>query len=224
MKKVKPVIALWLVFLLSTFYAQKETRFSPDPHRFDNAISVFKNWDDKNSFPANAVLFVGSSSIRMWKTQKYFPRLKVINRGFGGSHISDVIYFFDDVVKKYKPAKIVFYCGDNDIAAGKTPERVYSDFKRFVKMVEDSVGKIDLIFIPIKPSINRWKFWTEMNKANMMIKEFIDMKENLFYADIVKPMLNPNGIPQKEIFLEDGLHLNNKGYKIWTTVLEKYLR
>ncbi len=224
MKKFSVVGVLWLLLFICNLIAQENIEFTPDPHRFDNAISLFKSWDEKNSFAENAVLFVGSSSIRMWKTHKYFPELKVINRGFGGSHISDIIYFFNDVVKKYNPAKIVFYAGDNDIAAGKSPERVFSDFKHFVKMVRDSIGEVNLIYIPIKPSISRWKYWKEMKKTNMMIKKFIDNNENLFYADIVEPMLNENRIPKEDIFINDGLHLNLKGYEIWTSILNKYLR
>ncbi len=221
MKKFVIILALWSSVFVCDVVSQE---FMPDPHRFDKEISLFKNWDEKNSFPDSAVLFVGSSSIRMWKTQRYFPGLKVINRGFGGSHISDVIFFFTDIVKKYNPVKIVFYAGDNDIAAGKTPQRVVADFKHFVKMVADSIGNIDLIYIPIKPSLNRWKYWELMNKANLMIKKFIDNNENLYYADIVKPMLNANGFPKEEIFIEDGLHLNSNGYRLWTSVLNKFLR
>ena len=94
-------------------------------------INKFVQLDKQNTTPENAALFVGSSSIRMWKTQTSFPEYKVINRGFGGSQISDVNYYVDKIVLPYKPELIIFYCGDNDIAAGKTPETVFNDFKKF---------------------------------------------------------------------------------------------
>ncbi len=218
------LIAGLILFLSTNYTAQSARQIFPDPHRFDKEILNFKNWDDKNSFPDSAVLFVGSSSIRMWKTHKYFPGLKVINRGFGGSHISDVIFFFNDVVNKYKPAKVVFYAGDNDIFAGKSPLKVFNDFKNFVNLVRDSVGNIDIFYIPIKPSINRWKFWPKMNETNLMIKNYCEKRNNVFYVDVVPGMLNEKGTPKRDIFISDGLHLNAAGYEIWTEILNKFLK
>jgi len=214
---------LLVLFLPLFVFAQGKQNYYPDPHRFDREIENFIHWDEKNSFPENAVLFIGSSSIRMWKTRNYFPEYKVINRGFGGSHISDILFFFDDVVKKYNPGKIVFYAGDNDIAAGKSPEVVFKDFKNFVKLVHDSLGNIEIYYLPIKPSISRWSFWEKMNETNLLIKKYCEENSSLFYVDVAVPMLNENGKPKKDIFIKDGLHLNEKGYEIWTKILKKFL-
>ena len=106
-------IILFLPILVFTLCAQVPAINDPDPERFSKAIESFKNWDAKNFFPDQAVLFAGSSSIRLWKTQQSFPEVKVINRGFGGAHISDMLHYIDETVLKYKPRIIVFYCGDN---------------------------------------------------------------------------------------------------------------
>jgi hypothetical protein len=123
------------VLAIGSVVVAKNPTPDPDPQRFAKGIAAFERWDRKNAWPADPILFVGSSSIRMWPTRESFPRLPVLNRGFGGAHISDVNHYFDRVVAPYSPRAIVFYCGDNDIAAGKTPERVLADFRRFVDLV-----------------------------------------------------------------------------------------
>ncbi|MHC4394029.1 MAG: GDSL-type esterase/lipase family protein [Planctomycetota bacterium] len=186
---------------------------------WEKTIQLFEQWDSKNSFPDDAVLFVGSSSIKGWKTRNFFPELKVINRGFGGSQIADVTHFADRVVFPYKPRLIVFYAGDNDIAAGKTAQGVFEDYKTFIKLTHKNIPQTPVIFIAIKPSIQRWKLWPEMKKANLMIKNFTAADEQLFYFDSAKPLLGDNGTPKEGLFIKDGLHLNSKGYKVWAEQL-----
>lgn len=197
---------------------------NPDPQRFAKAIETFENWDQKNSFPAGATLFVGSSSIRLWKTTESFPGIKVINRGFGGSHISDVIYYFDTIVQPYKPASIIFYAGDNDIAAGKTPNQVLADYKKFVQKVSGIDPGIEIIFLPIKPSILRMQYWPVMQEANNLIKTYIEESEGLIYVDTATPMLDSVGRPLAELFMDDDLHLNAEGYQLWNKILRPYLK
>lgn len=186
---------------------------------WEKTIQIFEQWDSKNSFPEDAVLFVGSSSIKGWKTREFFPELKVINRGFGGSQISDVIRFAERIVFPYKPGLIVFYAGDNDIAGGKSAQRVFEDYKKFVRLSHKSIPQTPIIFIAIKPSLSRWKLWPEMKEANRMIRNFTTGDEHLFYFDSAKPLLGDDGKPKAELFIKDGLHLNSKGYKIWTEQL-----
>ena len=131
----------------------------PDPSRFEAEIKAFEAWDRQNSFPPHAVLFVGSSSIRKWQTAEGFPDLPVINRGFGGSHVSEVNHFVERIVFKYSPRVIVFYAGDNDIADGKSPERVFHDFQTFAELVHGRLPETRLIYLPIKPSLARWNKW-----------------------------------------------------------------
>jgi lysophospholipase L1-like esterase len=205
-------------------FAQRPTApKDPDPARFDSEITAFENWDRQNSAPREAVLFVGSSSIRMWQTAESFPDLPLINRGFGGSHISDVNHFADRIVLKYRPRVIVFYAGDNDIAGGKSPQQVCDDFQGFVQLVRPRIGDTQIVFISIKPSPARWKLWPQAQEANALIAEFSKRDGNLLFVDIAPPMLDSDGEPRRDIFLDDGLHLNPKGYKLWTRILAPIL-
>ncbi|GBD89971.1 GDSL-like Lipase/Acylhydrolase [bacterium BMS3Abin04] len=218
------ISALFVISFIKISAQNRKTDFKPNPHRFDIEINRFVNQDLKNSFPNDAILFVGSSSIRMWKTHKSFPEYKVVNRGFGGSHISDVIYFIDKVALKYSPKLIIFYAGDNDIFDKKSPEHVLNDYKNFVKLVLDSLPRTEIDFLTIKPSINRWKFWKQMKKANDLIADYSKSNSLLSVIDISDGMLNKSGMPKKEIFRNDGLHLNDTGYKLWTDKIKLFLQ
>lgn len=195
----------------------------PDPHRFDEEITRFLEWDRQNSVPRNAALFAGSSSIRLWNTAESFPQFPVINRGFGGAHISDVLFFMEKIVLPYRPAAIVFYAGDNDIADGKSAEKVLADFRRFVERVRQALPETRIVFLPIKPSLARWNFWPEMKKANGLIETYCAGDERLFYADTAAPILAGGGKPGSELFLEDGLHLSAAGYRLWSEALKPAL-
>src|SRR4051795_13598187 len=122
------------------------------PARFESEIAAFEKWDHQNAVPQNCILFVGSSSIRFWQTADAFPELPVINRGFGGSTIPDVNHFADRIVFKYKPRSIVFYAGDNDIAAGHSPGKVFADYEIFANSVHERLPDTKLIYLAIKPS------------------------------------------------------------------------
>jgi len=196
---------------------------NPDPNRFAAEIKAFTEWDSKNAAPAEPALFVGSSSARMWRTHESFPDLPVINRGFGGSHISDVIHYADRIVRPYRPRLIVFYAGDNDIAGGKSPQRVADDYGRFVKLVHAELPATRIVFITIKPSRSRWALWPQMNEANTLIRDFCRQDERLFWADLATPLLGPDGMPVSELFLADQLHLNARGYAVWTKTLRPIL-
>jgi lysophospholipase L1-like esterase len=204
------------VLAIGSVVVAKNPTPDPDPQRFAKGIAAFERWDRKNAWPADPILFVGSSSIRMWPTRESFPRLPVLNRGFGGAHISDVNHYFDRVVAPYSPQAIVFYCGDNDISAGKTPERVLADYRRFVDLVRARFPNTVILYIPIKPSTNRWKHWPRMRTANALIAEFVATDDRQTVVDIVTPMLNGQaGPPAADLFLADGLHLSDQGYRIW---------
>jgi lysophospholipase L1-like esterase len=200
---------------------------NPDPNRFAAEIKAFAEWDSKNAAVADPILFVGSSSIRLWRTHESFPDLPVVNRGFGGSQISDVIHFFDRVVRPYKAKVIVFYCGNNDIAGGKSPERVSEDFRRFVQLVHADQPAARVVFLGILPSRSRWKYWSEVQKTNGLIAEFCKSDPRLVFADFGASFLGADGVPDSSLYLKDELHLNDKGYAIWnkalTPVLQKVL-
>ena len=195
----------------------------PDPMRFKDEISSFTDWDQKNSFPLHGILFVGSSSIRLWHTYQAFPEYPLLNRGFGGAHISDVLYYYDQVVKKYQPQLIIFYAGDNDVAAGKKPEQVFADFRKFFMLVQTDFPQTNVVFLPIKPSISRWKFWEIMQKTNQMIKTYAAENKNLYFTDTATVLLGSDGKPDPGLFLDDGLHLNTQGYHRWNRILAPIL-
>jgi lysophospholipase L1-like esterase len=196
-----------------------DTRPDPDPARWEQTVRRFEAWDSKNAVPRDPVLFVGSSSIRTWSTRLDFPDLPVVNRGFGGSHISDVNHFAHRIVLPYRPRLIVFYAGDNDIAAGKTPQRVLDDFRTFVGIVHASLPKAKVIYIPIKPSLSRWSHWPKMKEANKLVLDLTRKDGCLDYADTATPMLGHDGKPRRELFIQDGLHLSRQGYDLWNRVL-----
>jgi len=195
----------------------------PDPARFDEAIDAFRTWDEKNTAPEDAVLFVGSSSIRLWPTARRFPAQVVINRGFGGSHISDVNHFFDDVVEPHRPAVIVFYAGDNDVAGGKSAGQVLGDYREFVDRVRDLRSDTDIVYVPIKLSLARWDQRETQQAANEAVRDLSAGSPRLHYADIVPPMLGEDGRPRPELFVDDGLHMTPAGYDIWTEVVGRML-
>jgi len=219
------LFAVRFVLILTLFLAIELNAQTPlaEHDRFSQEINAFIQWDKKNSFPNNAILFVGSSSIRLWNTALSFPNLPIINRGFGGSEVSDVNAYYEFVVKKYAPSQIVFYAGDNDIAAGKSADQVFDDFKRFVENVARDIPGSQVFYIPIKPSISRWNLWPEMAAANAKIKAFFKNKPNLFYVDTASPMLDDASQPRRELFMDDGLHLNERGYQLWNEILAPYI-
>ena len=218
---------IWLLIVLCSFAVLngKDKPATKDPaERWEKTIRAFEEWDSRNTFASNAVLFVGSSSIRMWPTRDCFEEFAVINRGFGGSHISDVNYFAGRIVLRYKPKVIAFYAGDNDVAAGKTAQRVFDDYKKFVKLLHKKLPGTRIIFIAIKPSRSRWSLWPVMNEANMMIKDFTGRDNRLLYFDSATPLLDNDGKPNEKLFLDDNLHLNSKGYEVWTKLLRPVIK
>lgn len=197
---------------------------TPDPARFEDAIAAFEAQDAESPPPEEAVLFVGSSSIRMWNLSHYFRDLKTINRGFGGAHVSDVVHFADRIVTPYAPAAIVFYAGDNDIAEGKSPDEVFEDFRQFLEIVRRDLPDTPVFFIGIKPSIKRWNMVTPMRAVNRRVRELSRQDDQLTYIDVDDEMLGEDFRPNERLFLFDGLHLSPEGYALWTQLLAPHLR
>lgn len=195
----------------------------PDPSRFDDQIDAFEQWDRQNAAPLHPVLFVGSSSIRGWPTAESFPDIPVVNRGFGGAHISDVNHSARRIVVKYAPSAIVFYAGDNDVAAGKSPQRVFEDYQAFVDLVHEALPSTPILFLPIKPSLSRWALWGQMAAANSLVRAHSEEHPLLLYVDIATPMLGHDGNPRPALFVEDGLHMTAMGYALWTRIVAPYL-
>jgi lysophospholipase L1-like esterase len=190
-----------------------------DPAAWKAEMEAFAKLDGHKMPPQDAVLFVGSSSIRLWDLANSFPDLVAINRGFGGSQICDSTLRADDLVGKYRPRLIVFYAGDNDVNSGKSAAQVHVDFTAFVAKVRKSLPKTPIVFISIKPSIARWDQRETQRVANRLIAADCEQDETLEFVDVWPVMLGENGEPKPEIFQPDRLHLNDEGYKLWAELL-----
>jgi lysophospholipase L1-like esterase len=195
-----------------------------DPLRFAADIAAFEAADKTNPPPKNAILFIGSSSIVKWKTlARDFPGHQVINRGFGGSHLSDSVYYFDHIVAPYQPRTIVLFAGSNDINAGKTPEDVFDDFKAFANEVRVALPGSRLDYISITTSPSRWNDFDKVKQANRLIRDYISHDDRFQFIDVLPAMLGPDGRPNPDIYVSDRLHLNAKGYAIWQSIIGPYL-
>jgi lysophospholipase L1-like esterase len=221
-KTLPGLVAAATVFAVSTQGVGGEPE--KDPGRYEAAIRAFEEQDQKQPPPTEGILFIGSSSIRGWNLEPYFPDLPVINRGFGGSQISDSVAFAERIVLPYRPKVIVLYAGDNDVAAGKSPERVLADYKAFVAQVRRSLPKTRIVFIAIKPSIARWKLVDKIRQANGLIREVTEKDPGQVFVDVDPPMIGSDGTPKKELFKADGLHLNDTGYKLWAELVRPHLK
>ena len=195
---------------------QPENRWEPHVQRFEQQDRV-------KPPPKGGILFVGSSSIVGWDLKKCFPDLPVINRGFGGSQISDSIHFAERIVLPYRPKVIVLYAGDNDVAGGKTPKQVVADYRTFVAKVHQALPKTRIVYVAIKPSIRRWHLVDKMRQANAAIKAAARSDPRLVFVDVDPPMIGQDGKPRGELFKPDGLHLNAAGYQLWSDLVRPHL-
>ena len=192
--------------------------------RWESAIQEFEKKDKTSPLPQGEIVFVGSSSIRLWNLAESFPGLKCINRGFGGSQMTDSARYADRIVVPYRPRLVVVYAGDNDIAAGKSPEQILADAKSLVAAVHTKLPRTRIIFISIKPSIQRWHLYEKQREANRLIAEYTKQNPRLAIVDVTEAMLRPDGKPRPELFVKDGLHLSPAGYKIWASQLDPVLK
>lgn len=195
---------------------------------FWNEIQEFKKQNLQNPPPKNAILLLGSSSFTMWKdVDKYFPDKTIINRGFGGSRLADLNYYYEELLTPYNPKQIIIYCGENDIAYDKektTAATTFKRFKKFYKTIRNKYPDIQVDYISMKRSPSREHLWPEMKKGNSKIEKFMNRKPNSEYIDIVKPMEDSNGNVRKDLFLEDMLHMKAAGYEIWAKEMKPYLK
>ena len=173
----------------------------------------------------HSIVFVGSSSIRLWKLKESFPNLATSNHGFGGSQMADSVHFFERVVTPVHPAMIVIYAGDNDLAQGKSPQAVAKDFQQFAAKVKDQLPDCRrVIYVAVKPSVKRWALVDKMKETNQLIQTVCGTDPRLEFLDIWQPMLNADGQPRPDLLVEDGLHMNAAGYQIWNEALQPLLQ
>jgi lysophospholipase L1-like esterase len=183
---------------------------------FEPEIAAIEAQDNVDRAPRGGIVFVGSSSIRLWPNlASDFPDAPVLNHGFGGSTLQDVVYFAPRIVLPYTPRIIVLYAGDNDLAAGRSPEQVLGDYTAFVRLVRRALPATRLIFISIKPSPSRSALAEPMRAANALIAQAITRDTLATFVDLFTPMLGASGRPRPELFQADSLHMTPAGYALW---------
>jgi lysophospholipase L1-like esterase len=211
----RPFIALFLLLASSWAYALKPA----DPARFEKAIQAFEAEDAAKAPPKDGTVFVGASNIRRWQSlPERFKKTPVLNRGFGGSQLSDVAYFADRCVIKYKPKQIYLNAGGNDLHAGRTPEEVLASFEDFVTKVRTALPKTAVAFISIPPSPSRWNEVEQVKKANALISASCE-KKGVVFIDVFSLLLGADGQPRPELFVEDKLHFSEAGYDVVTSAI-----
>lgn len=197
---------------------------------FRKEIDAFLKADSAAMPAKKQILFVGSSSFTFWKDIKdYFPAYPIINRGFGGSSLPDLIRYANEIIIPYAPKQIIIYCGENDIADAWdknriTPDTILIRFKTLFSMIRKKSGKVPVVFVSIKPSPSRWKMEADFIKANQLIKAYLRGQRKTTYINVHDAMLLPDGTVNPALFIKDSLHMNAKGYAIWQKIIEPVLK
>lgn len=210
--------------VLAAFPAGARARQEAKSEPFAKEIAAFEAKDAAHPPPRDGIVFVGSSSVRLWKTAEAFPDLGVINRGFGGSQMSDSIRYASRIILPYRPRIVVVFAGGNDINAGKSPEQVAEDFKTLVGKIHGELPKTRIFFISLFPNVQRKSQDGKCQKANELIRSFAGTDPRLGYIDTASRMRAEDGGPRPELLRSDGLHMNDEGYKIWNELVGAVLR
>jgi lysophospholipase L1-like esterase len=225
--RARRLVLSWvgLGWLLASSAVAQAAPPTPAHSKWEPDIRTFEEADRAAPPPQDGILFVGSSSIRLWKTlQRDFAGLPVINRGFGGSKIHEVTAFLDRIVLPYRPRLIVFYAGTNDLNDGLPVERVFADYQAFVGLVHAALPHTRIAFISVAPNPARWHLRGAMQQLNRKVAAFSRANARLDFIDVWLAMLGPDRRPKPDIYVEDRLHMNEKGYAIWKDIVGEYVR
>ena len=195
-----------------------------DPQRFaDDVSEIQQKYDTLLDNNRDTYVFTGSSSIRLWENlEEYFPDLQIVNSGFGGSQTTDLLAFMEPLILNYKPKKVFLYEGDNDINDKKKPKEIIAHFENVISQIKTLGTANAIVIISAKPSIERWHLKGKYRRLNRKFQKLCETDPILNFADVWTPMLNGRKL-RKDLFIEDGLHMNNKGYDIWYDVLKKFI-
>ena len=216
-------VFLILAFLFSNFSFARSK--NPDPERFSGSFQKFLlNDKGKTLKKKDLVLFTGSSSIRRWESLKSdFPKLNLLNRGFGGSHLSDVLHYYEQLFTRYRPKTIVLYCGENDLWSGKPVQQVLNDFHNLWAKIKRDFPSTSLIYLSCKPSPKRISKWHTYLSLNLSIKNTCLRENSLNFVDLSPTLLKPNMTFHQGLWDPDNLHLNPAGYERWKAWLHPIL-
>ena len=197
----------------------------PDSGGFDDEIRAFEDADRNQFPPRDAIVCIGSSSMKGWHhdIDEDLAPLTIVARGFGGSNMNDALHYADRIVIPYAPRAVVLYEGDNDVAQGISPLTILDTFQAFVAGVREALPGTRFYVVSIKPSIDRWTLWPQMEAANQLLAEQCARDETLTYIDVATGMLDAKGNPRKDIFLSDDLHMNRAGYDVWRDAVRPIL-
>jgi lysophospholipase L1-like esterase len=206
------------LFLLAlTMAAQTVPRYQED-------VQTIKKYDQMYQIPAHPILFVGSSSIRKWDgLQVAFGSYNVINRGIGGAVTNDIVFYLNDIVFPYEPRQIVIYVGENDLPdASTTADTILNRTKKLYRLIRAKMPTVPIAYISMKPSPSRDQYQQKAKDANALVRNFLSKEKNTVFIDIFSPMMK-DGKSRPELFVEDRLHMNAKGYAIWEAAVRPYL-
>jgi lysophospholipase L1-like esterase len=198
---------------------------SQDPLRFKKEIDTINKKYISREGTSDLILFTGSSSVRRWENvQGYFPEKNIINTGFGGSQMSDLLWFADKVIFRYKPIQLFIYEGDNDLAAGEKPDDIIREADSLIRMIHKRLPQTEVVIISAKPSPLRWKLKDEYLKLNAMFSKLDSEFDYVRYIDLWTPLIGPSGSPVSEYYIKDSLHINSSGYDKWAAIVGKVLK
>ena len=217
---MKKIILLLSVSVLFT----NTILFSQEVSRYQNDIQTIKQYDKIYAPPKNPIVFVGSSSFRLWSDlERTFANYHVLNRGIGGAVIQDISNHIDDLITPYKPRQVFIYVGENDVANQATSEAVLNNTKKLLTEIRERLPNVPIVYVAMKPSPSREKFLPIVIKANQLIQDYIATQKKMTFIDVFSPMLTREGKPKPELFLADQLHMNQSGYAIWIKDIKPHL-
>jgi lysophospholipase L1-like esterase len=212
------------LIILTLFFGFCFHGYGQDPLRFEQEVEQINDKYADVPLGNDLILFTGSSSIKMWKDlQDYFPDHHIINSGFGGSQTNDLLHFADELIIRYQPKKIFVYEGDNDISAGKPIEEILDNTHELVEKIKKQLPGATIYLISAKPSISRWHLKDRYMDLNQQFMDYSQSHDHVEYVDVWTVMLDKEGNPKADIFLEDNLHMNKAGYDLWSEVVGKYM-
>lgn len=199
--------------------------YPQEKHAFEDEVKNLVLQDSLIKSREDLILFTGSSTIRMWASlEKDFPGKNILNRGFGGSTLRDLLYFAETLIIRYHPKTIFIYEGDNDITLGRKPEEILASADSVLNLIRTHLPEtVKVYFIAAKPSVSRWHLKDQYIDFNHKLKTWTQLRKNVYFIDVWSPMVNRDGSIKADLFLEDRLHMNDRGYTIWRDVVQKYL-